>query len=106
MPTATRRSLPTDAPWTPDLLADAKARLTYRTLRVLDVVAAEAGLTNSAVSERAGITDQGQISKLLHRVAAQGLVENLGDSHAKGKPNAWRLTRKGRALVRALESGR
>jgi AcrR family transcriptional regulator len=76
-------------------------RLTYRTLRVLVAVAAEPGLNNKELSERAGITDQGQISKLLSRLARHGLTENTGEGQPKGEPNAWILTRKGTEFLHA-----
>lgn len=76
-------------------------RLTHRTLRVLAAVAAEPGLSNKELSERAGITDQGQMSKLLSRLARHGLTQNTGAGQAKGEPNAWILTRKGTEFLRA-----
>jgi hypothetical protein len=87
-----------------DPLADLKIRLTYRTLRVLAAVAAEPGLNNKQLSERAGITDQEQISKLLARRAGRGLIRNAGEGQPRGEPNAWLLTRKGKELPRAAES--
>jgi DNA-binding PadR family transcriptional regulator len=42
------------------------------------------------------VSDPGQISKLLARLEHLGLVANLGEGHARGEPNAWRLTPKGR----------
>jgi AcrR family transcriptional regulator len=79
-----------------------KMRLTYRTLRVLEVIAGESGLGNNQVSERAGIRDQGQISKMLARLTRLGLTENTGKGHAAGAPNSWRLTPKGEQLERTF----
>jgi chromosome segregation and condensation protein ScpB len=76
-------------------------RVTYRTMRVLTVIATQPGLCNSEVGERAGVKDQGQISKLLARLARLGLVENTRRGQAKGLPNAWRLTPRGEQLERA-----
>jgi AcrR family transcriptional regulator len=73
-------------------------RLTYRTMRVMTVIAAQPGLSNLDVSRRAGITDQGQISKLLARLASCGLLENTGTGQPRGGPNAWRLTPRGRQV--------
>lgn len=84
--------------------ADVEIQLTYRTLRVLAAVAAEPGLSNNEVSERAGITDQGQISKLLARLVGRDLIKNTGEGQAKGGANAWLLTRKGKELLRTAES--
>jgi DNA-binding MarR family transcriptional regulator len=75
-------------------------RLTYRTTRVMAVIGAQAGLSNARVAERAGISDQGQVSKLLARLKRQGLIENTGAGQASGSANAWRLTRAGRELLR------
>ena len=82
-----------------DLLGELNLRLTYRTLAVLEVIAAEPGLSNSAVSDRAGITDQGQISKLLKRLVSHGLLKSAGPGQGRGEANAWRLTRKGEQLL-------
>jgi AcrR family transcriptional regulator len=70
-------------------------RLTYRTMRVLTTIAAQADLSNLEVSQRAGITDQGQVSKLLARLAGVGLIENTGTGYPNGSQNAWRLTPRG-----------
>jgi len=86
----------------PDPLAGLNMRLTYRTLRVLTVIARRPGLSNLEISKRAGITDQGQISKLLARLAGLRLMVNTGKGQAVGGPNAWRLTPRGKALERAI----
>ncbi len=77
-------------------------RLTYRTMAVLAVIAARSALSNSEIAERAGISDQGQISKLLARLHHRGLIENTGDGQARGAANAWRLTREGKELQRTI----
>ncbi len=84
------------APAAPDM------RLTYRTLRVLAEIAAAPGISNQAVAEAAGIRDQGQISKLLSRVEALGLIRNAGAGQAKGRANAWHITRRGAAVGQDL----
>ncbi len=84
-----------------DPLSGLKIRLTYRTVRVLVTLAQHPDASNRQVAEGAGILDQGQISKLLARLARLGLVENLGEGQAKGGSNAWRLTAKGAQLERA-----
>jgi chromosome segregation and condensation protein ScpB len=82
-------------------------RLTYRTVRVLAAIAAEPGLSNSQISQRAGVTDQGQISKLLSRLARLQLIESAGHGGArKGASNAWRLTHRGEAVERAIRHER
>ncbi len=59
-------------------------RLTDRTVRVLAAIAARPGLSNSQIGQRAGITDQGQISRLLSRLARVQLIENTGQGQRKG----------------------
>jgi AcrR family transcriptional regulator len=81
-------------------------RLTYRTVRVLAAVAASPGSSNRAIGASAGISDQGQASKLLRRLQGLGLVENVPKEPLRGEPNAWTLTDKGwqvHAAVRAEE---
>jgi len=70
-------------------------RLTYRTLRVLRVIAAQPGLSNRQIGERAGIRAQGQISKMLARLARLEMTEN---TETAGAAKAWRLTAKGEAF--------
>jgi DNA-binding MarR family transcriptional regulator len=75
------------------------ARLTYRTVRVLRAIAELPAASNREVAERAGIVDQGQISKILTRLEYQGLVANRsGASAARGTPNSWWLTKRGEEL--------
>jgi AcrR family transcriptional regulator len=76
-------------------------RLTYRTLRVLTMIASHPGASNREIAEGSGILDQGQVSKLLNRLARLGLAENLGDGHKPGAVNAWHLTTQGARLERA-----
>ncbi|HXP98776.1 MAG TPA: TetR family transcriptional regulator [Solirubrobacteraceae bacterium] len=77
-------------------------RLTYRTIRVLMAVAEDPGSSNRSVSEGAGISDQGQVSKLLARLKRAGLVQNAGVVTEHGMPNAWTLTEKGRMVHGAI----
>jgi AcrR family transcriptional regulator len=78
-----------------DPLRDLEMRLTYRTLRALMAVAEQPGSSNRSVGARAGIPDQGQISKLLTRLHSLGLIENSGAGSTRGEPNAWTLTARG-----------
>lgn len=79
------------------------ARLTYRTVCVLRAIAELPAASNREVAERAGIVDQGQISKILTRLEYQGLVVNRGGSGpARGTPNSWWLTARGEALEQEL----
>jgi AcrR family transcriptional regulator len=86
-----------------DPFKDLPMRLTFRTARVLATVAAIPGASNRAIGDSAGVPDQGQISKLLQRLAGYGLIENQGQGHPKGEPNAWTLTERGQAIHHAIE---
>jgi hypothetical protein len=83
-----------------ELIGNLKLRLTYRTLRVLAAIDQQPGSSNRDVSLAAGIRDQGQVSKLLKRLATLELIENLGEGQAAGGPNAWRLTDLGSRVQR------
>jgi AcrR family transcriptional regulator/DNA-binding MarR family transcriptional regulator len=85
----------------PDPLEGLNMRLTYRTVRALMVIADHPGASNREIAEGSGIIDQGQISKLLNRLAGLGLVENRGGGQANGVANAWQLTARGAQLERA-----
>lgn len=78
-----------------DPLRDLEMRLTYRTVCVLSAVATHPGSSNRTIGRSAGITDQGQISKLLGRLRGLGLIDNSGSEPGKGEPNAWTLTARG-----------
>jgi AcrR family transcriptional regulator len=115
-PAAARRELSRPVPSMPsaakraagDPLRDLDMRLTYRTIRVLLAIGELGGRgpypSNRQVADAAGIRDQGQVSKLLARLAQLGLIENAGESRVKGEPNAWRLTERG-AEVRGVLGG-
>jgi DNA-binding MarR family transcriptional regulator len=78
-------------------------RLTVRTQMALAAVGGRPGLNNREVSEVIGLADQGQISRMMKRLADQGLVENsLG--HTSRQVKAWRLTMDGEAVIDAHRS--
>lgn len=85
-----------------DPLEGIPMRLTYRTARVLEGIAANAGASNREVADHAEIHDQGQVSKLLARLERLGLLTNRGAGHAKGEPNAWVLTTRGERVARSI----
>ncbi len=89
-----------------DPLADVNLRLTHRTARVLEGIAELSGRgadpSNREVANFAGVSDPGQISKLLRRLERLGLLLNTGAGHAKGEPNAWALTDKGRQVTHSI----
>jgi AcrR family transcriptional regulator len=101
----TKKDLAGMGVWRDDPLKDIPMRLTYRTARVLEVTARYPGANNREIGEQAGIHDQGQVSKLLARLERIGLLENTGEGHAKGEPNAWRLTILGERVVEQLSLG-
>jgi AcrR family transcriptional regulator/DNA-binding MarR family transcriptional regulator len=106
---AVRRDAPVIGEGERDPLQDLPMRLTYRTARVLEAVAERPGISNRGVAERAGVSDPGQISKLLARLERLGLVVNCSGGHAKGEPNAWMLTATGQQVaqtIRAYTRGR
>lgn len=77
-------------------------RLTYRTLLALSTIAESPGLSNRQISDRVGIKDQGQISKLLSRLCELGLIENGGAGQPHGAANAWRLASSGAHLIQGV----
>jgi AcrR family transcriptional regulator len=87
-----------------DPFKEAGMRLTYRTVRVLLAVSEHPGASNRLIGETAGMSDQGQISKLLGRLQRLGLVSNVGLGPGKGAPNAWTLTAKGRQMTQGIRA--
>ena len=91
-----------------DPLESIPMRLTYRTSRVLEGVAELVGRgsppSNREVGDYAGIQDPGQVSKLLRRLERLGLLANSSLGHAKGEPNAWRLTSKGERVAQSIRA--
>jgi hypothetical protein len=76
-------------------------RTTYRTTRVLDAIGDSPGLSNRDIADAAGLTDEGQTSRLLRRLEQRGLVQNVGVGHAYGGANAWLLTAYGQRVLDA-----
>jgi AcrR family transcriptional regulator len=85
-----------------DPLDGLEMRITYRTVRVLMVIAAHPDASNRQIAAEAGISDQGQVSKLLARLEHLGLIYNRGVGPVKGAPNAWQLTARGRHVEQAI----
>jgi DNA-binding MarR family transcriptional regulator len=80
-------------------------RLTVRTQMALAAVAERPGLNNREVSEIIGLADQGQISRMMKRLAEHGLVENT-QSNTRRLARAWQLTPQGEAVIDAHRDGR
>jgi AcrR family transcriptional regulator len=85
---------------------EVQLRLTYRTARVLRAIADYPGASNREVAERAGIVDQGQVSKLLSRLEERELIVKLGERHTRGAPNSWYLSERGELVLRAAATSR
>ena len=109
-PTAAQKELERPAPSAPrssprsgaDPFKDLPIRFTYRTARVLDTIASEPGASNRHIADTSGIADEGQMSRLLRRLEGCELIENQGEGHVKGEPNAWALTERGQAIQSAI----
>jgi AcrR family transcriptional regulator len=86
-----------------DFLKSLGMRITYRTLRVLQSVGKSPGASNRQIGEDAGISDQGQISKLLHRLERVGLLANSGSGLERGAPNEWTLTARGETVAQMID---
>ncbi len=76
-------------------------RITYRTMLVLSAIAEQPGASNRQVGVGAGIADQGQVSKLLQRLARLGLIVNVWAGQERGMANQWQLTPLGADIERA-----
>ncbi|HEY1689072.1 MAG TPA: TetR/AcrR family transcriptional regulator [Solirubrobacteraceae bacterium] len=79
-------------------------RLTYRTAAVLRAVVELEGEglspSNRKIADRAGVRDQGQISKLLARLQYHELLVNAAKgAEARGEANSWSLTSRGRQVL-------
>jgi AcrR family transcriptional regulator len=83
---------------------DLPIRLTYRTARVLEGVAERPGASNREIADSAGISDPGQVSKLLGRLQRLGLLANSGGGRRRGEPNAWTLTLAGRRIAQRIDT--
>jgi AcrR family transcriptional regulator len=84
-----------------DALEGLDMRVTYRTVRVLSFIAEHPEASNREIAKGSGVLDQGQISRLLTRLARLGLAENVGHGPERVAVNAWRLTARGAHLERA-----
>ncbi len=71
--------------------------------RVLHVIRAQPGLSNSQVAERTRVGNDGQMSKTLSRLRRLGLIENRCDTKSRpGLASIWHLTSSGEAVESAL----
>jgi AcrR family transcriptional regulator/DNA-binding MarR family transcriptional regulator len=85
-----------------DPFKDLPIRITFRTVRVLETIGVEPDASNREIGRDAGVSDPGQMSKLLRRLEKSGLIENRGMGQVRGERNAWRLTPHGRGVLHAV----
>jgi AcrR family transcriptional regulator len=89
-----------------DPFKDLPLRFTYRTARVLTSIAQTPGASSKQVATAAGITDPGQISRLLARLRHNGLIQDTSTRATnKGLPRAWTLTQRGENILQATGHG-
>jgi AcrR family transcriptional regulator len=86
------------------LLTSLPIRMTYRTVSVLSAIAQNPGASNREVADAAGIRDQGQISRLLSRLAEHELIRNDGGQEGWA-PKGWHLTARGQEVERIVRLG-
>jgi AcrR family transcriptional regulator len=84
-----------------DPFKDLPIRLTYRTALVLNSIAQTPGASSKQVADASGITDPGQISRLLTRLRRNGLIQDTGIGPVKGMARAWSLTERGEGILQA-----
>ncbi len=80
-------------------------RMTTRTLAVLRAIGEHPGMSNAEVARAAGISDPGQVSKLLARLRSLDLIEC--DPASRGRPvgKAWQLSGAGRDVLARARRG-
>jgi DNA-binding MarR family transcriptional regulator len=83
-------------------LDDHSGRLNHRVVSVLELIAAEPGLSNFEIGHQLGVESKGHVSRLLTRLMRFGLIENQVLNPVPFQANAWRLTRSGRKLGEAI----
>jgi AcrR family transcriptional regulator/DNA-binding MarR family transcriptional regulator len=76
-------------------------RLTYRTVRCLMFIGEHPGASNRQVAAGADVSDEGQASKLLGRLAKLDLIAN-SRAPGPGQANRWTLTPHGEQALSAM----
>jgi hypothetical protein len=93
----------TGEPALPDVLerrpVESPLRVTRRTRLVLLGISNAPRASNRQIARAAGLSDEGQTSRMLGRLRDRGLIENVGAGAAHGEPNEWLLTAQGRRLL-------
>ena len=77
---------------------------------MLRAIACAPRSSNREIADAAGISDEGQTSHLLRRLARRGLIEKVTPRSGSRRENAWLLTPCGRRVIELLgfasDSGR
>jgi AcrR family transcriptional regulator len=76
-----------------------------RTALVLRAIACAPRSSNREIADAAGLSDSGQTSHLLRRLARRGLIEKVAPGSGSRRENAWLLTPSGRRVVKLLDVG-
>jgi DNA-binding MarR family transcriptional regulator len=82
-----------------ELMERSGARLNERELSVLRIIGAEAPLDGPGLASRLSVEGEEDLSQLLARLAARGLIES---TRSGGPEGAWLLTASGGELERAI----
>jgi hypothetical protein len=85
--------------------AAAPVHVSHRTTLVLHAIAAAPRSSNREIAKAAGLSDEGQTSHLLRRLAQRGLIEKVRSRSGSRRENAWLLTPCGRRVVELLGVG-
>ncbi|HEY3960760.1 MAG TPA: TetR/AcrR family transcriptional regulator [Solirubrobacteraceae bacterium] len=83
------------------VLEQLNTRLTCRTVRCLLFIGEHPDSSNREIAKGTEIADEGQVSRLLMRLAGLDLLAKTSSS--PGKPNAWRLTPDGQQVLQAVQ---
>jgi DNA-binding MarR family transcriptional regulator len=75
----------------------------HRSVLVLRAIAGAPRSSNREIGEAAGLTDKGQTSHLLRRLARRGLIEKVPPRSGSRRENAWLLTPYGRRVIKLLD---
>ena len=89
----------------PELPLASPIPVTRRTTLVLSAIASSPRSSNREIAAAAGLSDEGQTSHLLRRLAQRGLIEKVTPRSGSRRENAWLLTSCGRRVVELLGFG-
>jgi AcrR family transcriptional regulator len=92
------RAAESDAPALPPELAEAMLRLTALSAATLAHIAGHPGCGNVEIADAVGVAHESQMSRLLRRLADDGLAE----SRREGRSHAWAVTEGGAAVAARL----